>query len=249
MDEQDQLVRAYARFPRRLLGLTVDGFLGMLLLVGGSIAASASGLQSVTVGFLLALLGLVVLYEPVLVSRTGGTVGHHVVNLRVERETSGERLSFGTALLRSLLKGLLGIPSFFFILLTRRHQSLHDKLTHSVVVVQDLEKARPEHYVYERAETPGARAEGVSVPRRVLVILAYAVGVLIIFSFASALLVSAPCLERDACSSGENLTETLTGLFMILGWGAVMVLGWTGRLPGARAPRTQPEPEEQHVPT
>jgi uncharacterized RDD family membrane protein YckC len=224
---------AYARFPRRLVALVSDGALVTGGFAASLLAAAASGAQSIVRVLLAAFVLVALLYDPVLVSTIGGTLGHRWTNLRVVDDDTGGNLPFGRALVRSLIKTVLGLPSFIFIGLTRRHQALHDLASRSTVQVRDLSLARPYHYVHERTETP--EMVRVSRRRRILVILAYAVAIYVLVSVASLLLVSDRCVLNDECSAGEDLSFTLiiTGWFAATAW--VIVRGWRGRLPGCRS--------------
>ena len=227
---------AYARFPRRLVALVSDGALVMGGFAALFLAAAASGAE-VIVRVLLATFVLVaLLYDPVLVSTIGGTLGHRWTNLRVVDDDTGGNLPFGRALVRSLTKTVLGLPSFVFIGLTRRHQALHDLASRSTIQVRDLSVARPYHYVRERMETP--ELVGVSRLRRILVILAYSVVIYIVVSVTTLALVPDVCLLSDVCSSRERLVlnVVLTGWVAATAW--VIVRGWRGRLPGCRSRTT-----------
>ena len=232
MDEQPMTARGYATFPRRLYALVIDTGVFILLLVAGMVVVGLTGTQAGGIAFLVSILAFGFLYEPILVSRTGGTVGHHLGNLRVARADDDARLGFLRATARAWLKAILGVFSFFFMALTRRHQALHDLATRSVVVVQDIERAAPTHYTLERSEDPGRVS--VSRTRRVLVIAVYWVAAWLVLSIADVLLVSNACLTTRSCSPGEHLVSEATGYGIFLCWGVSLVLGWTGRLPGAR---------------
>ena len=81
----------------------------------------------------LALLGLLFSYDPILVSTTKGTIGHHFFGLKVVGRDGNSRISLHWAALRFLLKGFLGIISFFWIFGEKR-QTLHDIATRSQVI-------------------------------------------------------------------------------------------------------------------
>ena len=224
---------AYARFPRRLVALVSDG----ALVTGGFaalfLAAAASGAEVVVRVLLGAVVLVALLYDPVLVSTIGGTLGHRWTNLRVVDDDTGGNLPFGRALVRSLTKTVLGLPSFVFIGLTRRHQALHDLASRSTVQVRDLSRARPYHYVHERAETP--EPAGVSRLRRILVILAYLFAIYVVVSAISVLLVSYACLLDNVCTPGENLGVNVLTAAWLAATAWTIVRGWRGRLPGCRS--------------
>jgi len=223
----------FARFPRRLLALCVD--LG--LLVGGtfivSLGAEVLPIQSIGAVLVGLLFGGIILYEPLLISITGGTIGHHALNLRVARDDGQGNLRFLQAFIRMWLKGLLGIISFFFMGLTRRHQALHDLATSSSVQIKHPENARSSHYVVER--TISAGEVEVSKLRRVFMILVWGCASFMATSFATPFVLSDACALNDLCTEGEELASSAITLVWFLCLGTILVFGWRGRLLGARA--------------
>jgi hypothetical protein len=177
------------------------------------------------------------LYEPVLVSLTGGTVGHYLSNLRVIDDRSRGNVSFLKAVARVAIKAVLSWYSFVSMAAARRHQAVHDLLTRSTVQMRDPAKAKPHHYIRERVEL--SAPDMPSRLRRVLVIFAYLVASFIILGIAMHALVvadlySAACGDFRRCSDAERWVEIAVG-FCLLGLVALWVgLGWTGRLLGAR---------------
>ena len=119
-----------------------------------------------------------------MVARYGGTLGHRVVNLRVVNDATGGNPGFLRALARFVIKTALGILSFTTMALTRRHQAMHDSLTHTTVQVRDLSRARPTDYSVEReAEIEGLPSRG----RRLAVIAAYLVALFVVLAAVSGL--------------------------------------------------------------
>jgi uncharacterized RDD family membrane protein YckC len=227
----------YARFSRRLKGMFVDWVL-MLVLIFGAMALAST----LPVGHLPQVLGVIVvtiilLYEPLLVSLTGGTLGHRWTNLRVVDERHGGNVSFGKACARVVIKGVLGWYSFLSMAATRRNQAVHDLLTGSTVRIRDAEAASSWQYITERTEL--SAPDMPSRTRRISVIVAYLV---VVFVGYIALLVgsagigalSTRCLDRDICSPGEHsIMLALVGLLLLAG-AVCIVQGWRGRLFGAR---------------
>ncbi|MGY8665609.1 RDD family protein [Bradyrhizobium sp. UFLA05-109] len=226
----------YARFSRRLKAILLDWMLAMALLFGA--VALASNLQSDTVARVLgiAVVLILVFYEPVLVSRTGGTLGHYWTNLRIV-DDGGGNLSFRKAFARFAIKSLLSWYSFLTMMATRRNQAVHDLLTHSTVQIRDLTKATSSQFITERRELDDAAMP--SRLRRTLVTMAYlALGV---FTYVMALgallergLLSSACLDRDVCSGGDRIVGLAVGTVLLLMLALVIGLGWRGLLPGAR---------------
>jgi hypothetical protein len=72
----------YARFTRRLRGIMIDWIVAMILLFGALLVASSmrSDHFARTLGILFVI--VLVLYEPILVSLTGGTLGRRPFSQR-----------------------------------------------------------------------------------------------------------------------------------------------------------------------
>ncbi|MES0490446.1 MAG: RDD family protein [Leptospirales bacterium] len=80
----------------------------------------------------IALVFLFLLYEPILVSSTYGTIGHHLMRIKV-LSVSGKRVFILVSFVRYLIKWILGILSLLSMV-GKRQQSIHDILTGTVVV-------------------------------------------------------------------------------------------------------------------
>jgi len=227
----------YARFARRLRGMFVDWVLALVVIFGAIMIAASVGNAVVSRILAFLVLLLLILYEPVLVSRTGGTLGHWYTNLRVVDDRSGGNLALRTAFIRAGIKAVLGAYSFVIMMATRRNQTLHDLLTHSTVQIRDAAKARSSDFITERTElsSPNMPSRG----RRVAVIAIYLALTLVAYVLTFAVIVLAggmsdACLDNDVCSGVEKLFEIIPGiafLFIAASW---IGLGWRGRLYGAR---------------
>ncbi|MGY8682929.1 RDD family protein [Bradyrhizobium sp. UFLA05-153] len=225
----------YARFSRRLKAILLDWMLAMALLFGA--VALASNAQSDTLARILGVSVVVILllYEPVLVWWTGGTLGHFWANLRVVDDHGGN-LSLAKALARFAVKSVLGWYSFLTMTATRRNQAVHDLLTHSTVQIRNPLKAKPGQFVTERSEDDPAMPSRL---RRALVTAVYLVlAVLFYFGVLAALLraglLSRACLDRDVCSGGDRIVDFATAVAFLLMIALIIGMGWRGRLPGAR---------------
>lgn len=75
------------------------------------------------------------LYEPLMVSFLGGTIGHRMFDIRVKREKRTDKnLNLFAALIRSAVKLILGMISFAFAWFDSKQQTLHDHFSGSIVV-------------------------------------------------------------------------------------------------------------------
>jgi uncharacterized RDD family membrane protein YckC len=219
---------AYGRFSRRLQAVLLDSIIFLLLMAAALSVATA--MQSDNVGRILGytFVTILVLYEPVLVPLTGGTIGHYLCNLRVVDDRTNGNIGFLKAVARTLVKSVLGLYSFITMGTTLRHQALHDVLTRSTVQIRNLARAKEFHYRAERT------ISGVpSRTRRASVIILYLIVLYVLVGVAGAFL-PVGCFTRGVCSAAAHLwTYTL-----LLTWVGLSVLciiyGWRGRLYGCR---------------
>jgi uncharacterized RDD family membrane protein YckC len=181
------------------------------------------------------------LYEPVLVSFTGSTLGHYFTNLRVVDERSGGNVSFLKACARVAIKGVLGLYSFVILAATRRNQAVHDLLTKSTVQIRDPAKASPGQYVIESSDPTDTGLP--SRWRRVTVICVYVVLMFVVYlavmmGLNAAGVMSDACVSRgNGCSAGERLFDTAAAVLVLLLIALIIARGWKGRLFGARKAR------------
>lgn len=86
----------------------------------------------------LAFIFLFFLYEPLLVSLLGGTVGHKFNHIRVKREgDETKNISFPAAIIRFAIKSTLGWISFLTMGKDQKNLAIHDKAAKSVVVFEE----------------------------------------------------------------------------------------------------------------
>jgi len=75
-----------------------------------------------------------ILYDPLMVSLFGSTIGHRMSNLKVQRLDNGKNIHLGLAIIRFLVKVTLGWISFFTVSTNKNRQAIHDSIINSVVV-------------------------------------------------------------------------------------------------------------------
>jgi uncharacterized RDD family membrane protein YckC len=227
----------YARFSRRLRGIFIDWALTLVVIFGALMIASTMRSDDVSRMLGIIVVTVLVLYEPVLVSWTGGTIGHHLTNLRVVDEVRGGNVSFLKAAARVVLKGLLGWYSFIVMAATRRNQAIHDLLTRSTVQIRDPAKASSGQFIAERAEL--SQPDMPSRARRIGVILAYLLLTAVVYLAIEQMIlqsgtVSMHCVETDVCTLAENVVTFALGFSVLATCVACALLGWRGMLIGAR---------------
>lgn len=75
-----------------------------------------------------------ILYEPLLITFNGGTVGHYLLGLRVKKHTNTiQNISFILALVRIISKATLGWISFLTVNSNQEKRAIHDMISGSVV--------------------------------------------------------------------------------------------------------------------
>ena len=153
----------YARFSRRLSAMLFDWIIALIVIYGAVLLAATVGNDNFSRALGILVIVALVLYEPILVSRIGGTLGHSFNNLRVVDEGTGGNIGFLKACARFAIKGVLGLYSFAILAATPRNQAVHDLLTGSTVQIRDPAKALPGQYIIERSELA---ATGMPSPRR-----------------------------------------------------------------------------------
>jgi uncharacterized RDD family membrane protein YckC len=230
---------SYARFSRRLKGLLIDWIMFVLLMAGALVLASAMRSDSIGRYLGFSAITIFLLYEPVLVSVTGGTIGHYLTNLRVVDDRTKGNVGLLKAFARFAIKTLLGWYSFISMGFTRRHQAVHDLMTFSTVQIRDLAKAQPHQYLPERTVFDDPRMP--SRMRRLVVILGYLllipVGIFIVGAVLgpAGLMVSQACLDHNyRCSTAERAMLMALGAAWILPSVLCIFLGWRGKLFGCR---------------
>ena len=236
--QDSAIAPAYARFMPRLRALYIDAIIIMVVAFGVLFVAVMLRSDNIArvLGFTIVMGWL--LYEPLLVSFAGGTIGHRRSNLRVVDDRTQGNVGLLKSFARTIVKAALGWVSFITMLTTRRSQAMHDLLTRSTVQVRDLASAGPKLYVRERQDF--APAVMPSRMRRALVIGAYVIGSFVLCLLLFILLirngfVSDRCISTDQCSQrdemmfGGPLVAWLVVCLLCVG------LGWRGRLFGCRA--------------
>jgi uncharacterized RDD family membrane protein YckC len=222
----------YARFARRLRGIMLDTIFGLTGMAVALLIAASSGNDNVSRAVGLVFVAVLLLYEPVLVSLTGGTLGHYLTNLRVVDDRGGN-VSFLKALARMLIKGFLGWYSFVILMATRRNQAIHDLVTRSTVQVRDPAKASPGQYVTERIEP--ANTNMPSAGRRVVVILAYMLMSLVLRAVVMTAFTSQSCIQNTSyCSGAYKIIDVVMSVAWLFVIALVIGFGWKGKLFGAR---------------
>ncbi len=86
---------------------------------------------------MIAFAFIFILYDPLMVSLFGSTIGHRINNIKIQRLDNGKRINIGLAIIRFLIKAALGWISFFTVSTSEKRQAIHDSIVNSIVVYDD----------------------------------------------------------------------------------------------------------------
>ena len=231
MDHMNREV-LYPRLLRRVRAFLIDSVIFIILLYAWMVSLPAFGESPFLVKIAALVVPLMIL-EPGLVAFTGGTPGHHMMGLRIRDASHDQNIGILRATARAIIRTFLGWLSFIFVLVTRRHQTLHDYFTSTVVVLSRPESL-PAHEKFVARTEDRAQYIYPSKTRRIAVILLYTfLGFAVLLGLNVALL-SEECLTNNRCTPGETIVAQLLGILWLLSLGVSIVLGWRGLLYGCR---------------
>jgi len=234
------VTEVYPRLLRRLQGVFIDGVIIPLAAIVTLVALTYAGVENAWVKVLCPLL-VIFLLEPVAVSATGGSIGHHIVGLRVRKEQSDERISLLAAVVRVVVKTLFGLPAFFVAFVSRKRQALHDVVAKSLIVHKST-VGLPQHELLPARTRVDEHATYTSIWRRVLVILLYWILFYFAWSFVVYVLIAGPCAQYGKCSQTEGFVVLGAMAVLLVALITLAVLGWRGNLYGCRKSRTASAP-------
>ena len=230
---------AYTRISRRLKALMIDSIVlafafPIILFLVLQLKIEDSKVESLLIIILTASI------EPLLVTFTGSSVGHHLTGLRVRKVTKDQHINILQSYLRFIVKLTLGLISFFSVLTTRKHQAVHDFASNSIVVHKNPHLALPYEVIGERKKQTDMYTYPSRI-RRMLIILIYLPLIFLIYGLALWVLISTDCLDYQNCKkidSAIHLVLTI-GLWIIL----FFIVGrcWQSRLYGCRRKPKTPE--------
>ena len=90
---------------------------------------------------IIAFIFIFILYDPIFTSVFGGTIGHMMFGIRVKRENNNmKNILFPFAIIRFILKALLGWISLLTVSGNEKRKAIHDYLVGSVVVFKTMEE-------------------------------------------------------------------------------------------------------------
>jgi uncharacterized RDD family membrane protein YckC len=230
-------IPAYVSFRLRFRAFLLDlaTCVGFFLIAGLGVGTLLEEYPLERAATFVLIVAAIFLYEPLMISTYGGTFGHRAFNIRVVQGKSQNNLTLSRSIVRSIVKGLLGLFSFAFMFITKNSQSLHDLAAGSEVRVRNPRTAKPEDY-FVPEQLPANRSMP-SAGRRIIVIALYNAFLFVLVSICGASLVSSACIDQDVCTSPERQALSILGMLLIAVFVFLIGVGWTGRLPGCRLQR------------
>lgn len=226
---------AYPRLIKRIRAALIDSVLLPVAVFSALILGEAFGV-SYPSGKVMLILAPIFVLEPGLVAFTGGTVGHHLMKIRITRIDGRRNLNVVAATVRFIVKLLLGWLSFILVLTTAKHQAVHDFIARSMVIHKDTE-GLPAFEVLPERMLDSVAFVYPSTWHRIIVITGYAILATVIFSIATALASTTECMESHRCTTLDKLFETILSISWIVGLGWLTVRGWNGMLYGCKKRR------------
>lgn len=222
----------YPRLIRRVRATLIDSVLVPLAAFGILILGDALGVSHAYGKLALIIVPIFVL-EPGLVALTGGTVGHHLMKIRIATLDGQRHINIFAATLRFLVKLLLGWLSLILVFTTKKHQAVHDLLARSVVVLKDPGSLPAYDVLAERVPDSAAHSYPAAW-RRVLVIFGYWILANVALSISRNVVASSQCIDGNRCATAEYLLLLALNIAWLLAIGAAAVWGWRGQLYGCR---------------
>ena len=126
-------VAEYPAVSSRVKAMMLDNVLIIGAMIVFNLILDGIGLELVEVR--ISLSGLILLYDPIMVAFTGGTVGHKVFDLKVKSIMNQEKnILLPIAIFRFILKLFLGWISLLSIGASSRNLAIHDALSASIVL-------------------------------------------------------------------------------------------------------------------
>jgi uncharacterized RDD family membrane protein YckC len=227
----------YPRLIRRVQAYLIDTFIIVFLAVGLFLLVTTIAVEPPWLRIAIVFVPFFI-FEPALVSCTGGTIGHHLLKLKVQNASNIKNMNIVLAFFRYILKYLLGTISLLFVLTTKKHQAIHDLLTNSIVIHKDAEQV-PE---YEALTERKIEEEGFLYPsklRRIVMIILYNILLFILIASLSAVFLSFECLEYNKCTTADKIISYIIGFIWLISMGLIIVGGWKARIFGCKRKRIE----------
>jgi uncharacterized RDD family membrane protein YckC len=222
----------YPRLIKRVRAVLIDSVLLPVCVFSVLLHGDSFGVSSVYGKAMLIFLPIFLL-EPGMVAFTGGTVGHHLLKIRVAKRDGSRNINIFAATIRFAVKLVLGWLSFIFVLTTTKHQAVHDFVAGSIVIHKDATGLPAYDILSERTRETDAYVYPAAW-RRVAVITVYWFLCTIALVIGSYIAITADCMRGRNCTSIDQLANIALAVAWLVSLGWVTVRGWSGRLVGCR---------------
>ncbi|MFZ6052041.1 RDD family protein [Halocola ammonii] len=127
----------YPGVSDRVKAVFTDSFMVVLMIIATTLLFEAFEIETVKPR-IYALVFIFFLYDPIFTSLFGGTIGHMTMKIRVKRlNNQNKNIIFPLALIRFLVKTLLGIVSLLTVSGNKKARAIHDMASGSVVVYKE----------------------------------------------------------------------------------------------------------------
>jgi uncharacterized RDD family membrane protein YckC len=222
----------YPRLIKRVKAFMIDSLIIPIACISTLYIGAKLGVSNPYAKAILLVTPILIL-EPLIVAFTGGTVGHHLLNIRVSKNQGNGNINIFSATLRFVIKLLLGWYSFIFVLTTTRHQAVHDLLARSIVIHKDPTKLPASEVLSERTLDTDTYIYPAAW-RRVGMIILYWLLTTVAINLLFNLLVPDECISAHRCTTSDFLLDLGLTVIWIIALGWLAVRGWGGRLYGSR---------------
>ncbi|OGW26198.1 MAG: hypothetical protein A2X59_03110 [Nitrospirae bacterium GWC2_42_7] len=128
----------YPSIPRRYLSTVIDSILvlSLFFIISFIFQEDSFYIKNIRIALVVSI---VIIYEPLFTSKLC-TLGQKLTSIRVRDAGSRQKISLVSAFVRSFVKLILGIISFFSIPFTRKKRGVHDFAASSVVIFNYQDK-------------------------------------------------------------------------------------------------------------
>ena len=127
--------KTFPGIGERFKAVMIDSFVWMGLMILTAYILNAISQDISDIIRIIAMICIIVIYEPLLISLFGATIGHSVAGIKVVNDNESQtRLSFPVAFFRYILKLFLGGISWLSMLGNSKNKTFHDIIVKSVVV-------------------------------------------------------------------------------------------------------------------
>jgi len=229
----------YPRLLRRVQAVLIDSLVMPLAIMLSVISMSSLHIDQAWVKSLFFVVPILIL-EPGMVAFTGGTVGHHLLGIKVRCKKVDQPINFFVAIFRFSLKFLFGWLSLVMVLTTKKHQAIHDFLIGALVVHKSSQGLPLHESLVERV----IEEYGYQYPAkylRLLSILFYSILATVLFFLLLVALQNFACTDTQFCRLFIMISASLINFGWLFSLGLIAVFGWKARLYGCRRQRIRDE--------